>query len=325
VNLLLLGGTAFLGRAVATEAGARGIEVTALARGTGPVPDGVALVRADRDEEDALAPVAGRHWDAVVDLTRHPGHARRAVRDLTTESWVFVSTGNVYAAFDRPEQAEDSGTLPPLDGDVMTDMAEYGPAKVACEEAFRAAEAPAAILRSGLIGGPGDGSGRSGYYVWRFAHPTGGDVLVPPDPTFPCALVDVDDLAGWVVDCAEQRIAGTFNVTGPTTPLGELLETCREVVGPRAPAARPVPAEVLEREGVTEWMGPRSLPLWITDPDWRHFATLDTSRARARGLRTRPLAETMARTLAYEERREEPRGAGLSDADEIALRAALDD
>lgn len=324
MNLLLLGGTAFLGRAVAREARDRGISVTCLARGSAPPPEGVELVRADRDRDDALAAVSGHRWDAVIDVARQPGHVRRAVRDLGTRHWVLISTGNVYARFDRPEQDEQAALLPPLDGDVMADMTDYGPAKVACEDVVRTAPAPAAIIRAGLIAGPGDWSGRSGYYVWRCAHPTAEDMLVPPDLAFPCALIDVDDLAAWVVSCAVDRIEGTFNATGPTTSLGDLLETCREVVGDGAPVVRPVPADVLEREEVAEWMGPKSLPLWITDPDWRFFATLDTSQARAYGLRTRPLGETMARALEYELTRDEPRQAGLSDEDEIALRAALD-
>lgn len=146
---------------------------------------------------------------------------------------------------------------------------------------------------------------------------------MPPDLTSPCALIDVDDLAAFVVACAVDRTEGIFNATGPTTPLGDLLETCRQVVGDAAPALRPVPREVLERHGVGEWVGPRSLPLWIADPEWRYFGTLDTSRARAHGLRTRPLAETMSRTLGYEEQRTEPRGAGLTDVEESALRGAL--
>jgi 2'-hydroxyisoflavone reductase len=324
VNVLVLGGTAFLGRAVARRAVDLGASVTCLARGSAPPPDGVELVRADRDRDDALAPVSGRPWDAVIDVTRHPGHVRRAVRDLTTAHWVLISTGNVYARFDRPEQDEDAALLPPLAGEVMAEMTEYGPAKVACEEAVRAARRLRPSSARASSAGQGDGSGRSGYYVWRCAHPTGEDMLVPGDLTFPCALIDVDDLADWVLRCAVDRIAGTFNATGPTTSLGALLRTCREVVGDGAPTLRPVPEDVLERAGVSAWMGARSLPLWITDPDWRYFATLDTTRARARGLHTRPLAETMARTLEYELTRAEPRQAGLCDEDEREVRAALE-
>lgn len=324
MKLLLLGGTGFLGRAIATQARDQGIDVTCLARGSALAPDGVELVRADRDHQEALAPVARRRWDAVIDLATHPGHVRRAVRDLTAAHWVYVSTANVYARFDRLEQDEQSELLPPLTTDVVTDVTDYGHAKVACEDLVRAAPGASTIVRPGLIGGPGDVSGRSGYYVWRCANPTGPDLLAPPDLDFPCSLIDVDDLAGFILRCASYRIEGAFNATGPTHTLGELLETCREVVGADAPTIRPVPAEVLEREGVQQWMGPKSLPLWVTDPEWRFFATLDTSAARAHGLRTRSLAETMARALDYEESRTEPREAGLTDDEEIALREALD-
>ncbi|MGA8045938.1 MAG: NAD-dependent epimerase/dehydratase family protein [Dermatophilaceae bacterium] len=323
-RLLVLGGTAFLGRTVVRHAMAAGWDVTCLARGSAPVPAGARLVAADRDTDDALTAVMDEEWDAVVDVSRQPVQVRRAVRDLRTRHWVFVSTANVYARFDRREQGETSPLLAPLPADAMADMSEYGPAKVACEQAVRSSGVTSTIVRCGLIGGPGDASGRSGYYVWRTAHPTGPDLLVPPDLDFPCALIDVDDLAAWIVLAAGERIDGAFNATGPTITLGDLIETGRRAVGDRAPTGRPVPAEVLEREGVAQWMGPRSLPLWISDPDWRWFATLDTSAARAQGLRTRPLEETLRRALAYEETRTEPRGTGLTDEEEVALRAALE-
>ena len=241
MKLLLLGGTRFLGRAIAVEALARGMEVTCLARGTSAPPDGVTFVRADRNDDIALSPVSQQHWDAVIDVSMQPGQVRRAVRDLSTDHVVIISTSSVYATGDRLEQDEDAPILAALDGDIMTDMSTYGPAKVACEEAVRASTVTSTIIRSGLIGGPGDTSGRSGYYPWRFAHPTGEDVLVPDDPDFPCALIDVDDLAAWAVTAAQNRIAGTFNATGPTTPLANVLETARRVAGEQAPPPQPVP------------------------------------------------------------------------------------
>lgn len=236
MKLLLLGGTRFLGRAIAVEALARGMEVTCLARGTSAPPDGVTFVRADRNDDIALSPVSQQHWDAVIDVSMQPGQVRRAVRDLSTDHVVIISTSSVYATGDRLEQDEDAPILAALDGDIMTDMSTYGPAKVACEEAVRASTVTSTIIRSGLIGGPGDTSGRSGYYPWRFAHPTGEDVLVPDDPDFPCALIDVDDLAAWAVTAAQNRIAGTFNATGPTTPLANVLETAPRRRRASAPA-----------------------------------------------------------------------------------------
>ena len=318
----MLGGTAWLGRTVAQEALRRGHDVTCLARGSADPPPGATFVIGDRDLENGLDAVVGQTWDAVVDVTRHPGHARRAVRDVAARHRVLVSTGNVYARFDAVEQGEDSPLRGPLDADLMTDMEVYGEAKVACENAVREADGTATIVRSGLIGGPGDWSGRTGYWPWRFAHPVGERVVVPDELDFPCAIIDVRDLAGWLVTVAENRVDGTFNATGPTSPLGEVLGVAAEVAGSHAEPL-PVGREVLAELGVGAWMGPASLPLWIDDVDWRGFATLDTSRARAAGLVTRPLEETLRDTLAFEETRTEPRRAGLTDDDERRVQEAV--
>lgn len=322
MRMLVLGGTAWLGRSVAEEALLRGHDVTCLARGSAEPPPGAAFVRADRDLDDGLGAVSARPWDAVVDVTRHPGHARRAVRDLDAAHRVLVSTGNVYATFDRPEQDEDAPVRDPLEGDLMTDMEVYGEAKVACENAVRDADGTATIVRSGLIGGPGDWSGRTGYWPWRFAHPVGDRVVVPDDPEFPCAVVDVRDLAAWLVTAAEERLDGTFNATGPTTTLREAIALSARVAGSAA-TPLPVPPARLAELGVGPWMGPASMPLWIDDPDWRWFATLDTGRARAAGLVTRPLEETLRDTLVFEEQRTEPRRAGLTDDDERRVQEAV--
>jgi 2'-hydroxyisoflavone reductase len=324
MRILVLGGTAWLGRTVAQEAVDRGHDVTCAARGSADPPDGVAFVRVDRDEDVGLAALEDTRWDAVIDVSRQPGQVRRAVRDLDTAHWVFVSTGNVYAGFAAIEQPEDSPRRAPLDEDVMLDMETYGEAKVACEEAVTGSDTTVTIVRSGLIGGPGDTSGRTGYWPWRLAHPVGAEVVVPDDLDFPCAMVDVRDLAAWMVRAAEQRLEGAFNTTGPTIPLGEVLATASEVAASGA-RLRPVPAQRLRELGVQGWMGPASLPLWIDDDEWRGFATLDTSRARAAGLVTRPLADTLRDALAWEETRteDEPRRAGLTDDEERRVLEAL--
>lgn len=322
IDLLVLGGTAFLGRAVAQEALVRGHRVTCAARGTSPPPEGATFVTLDRDEVDGLRPVADHNWDAVIDVSRQPGQVRRAVRELRTQHWVFVSSGNVYADFSRLEQPESGALLPPLGSEVMDDMSTYGEAKVACEDAVRTSGATATIVRSGLIAGPGDWSGRSGYYPWRFANPTGSDVLVPDDLEFPCAMIDVRDLAAWLVSSARERFDGTYNATGPTSPLKQVLSAAA-LAAESNTKLLPVPVATLSELGVSAWMGPKSLPSWIDDPDWRYFATLDTSAARSAGLQTRPLLETLRDTLVFENQRTEPRQTGLTDDEERSLRSQL--
>ncbi len=331
MRLLVLGGTAWLGGQVARTALERGHAVTCLARGTaGQVPGGAELVRADRTLPGALDGVAGRSWDAVVDVGRQPGQVRDAARALAacTAHAVFVSSGNVYADHATPGQAEDAPLLPPLAGDEMQTMETYGEAKVACERHVVAAFGAdrALLARSGLIGGPGDTSGRSGYWPLRFARPAADDgtVLVPDDPGLGTQLVDVRDLATWLVSAAETGLAGAYTAVGERVPLGEHLAAARSVAGHAGTPAPADPAWLLA-QGVQEWSGPRSLPLWLADPDWRGFADHDGSAARATGLALRPLAQTLADTLAWElaQDPDRPRGAGLTPADERELLARL--
>jgi 2'-hydroxyisoflavone reductase len=327
MRFLILGGTGWLGRTVAATALERNHEVACLARGSaGPVAQGAELVRADRDRDDAYEQVAGQHWDAVLDLARQPGHVRNAVAQMRTVGahYLFVSTGNVYADHRAADQNEDAQLLPALEGEAMTSMAEYGEAKVSCEQAVLGAfgAGRSLIARAGLIGGPGDESGRSGYWPWRFSSPAGPDcsVLVPDDSRQQSQLIDVRDLAAWLVRCAEDGTAGIFNAVANRMALSQHLALARGVAGH---TGRIVPAstEWLVGQEVNSWAGPRSLPLWLDDPEWFGFTARATSRAEAAGLSARPLEQTLTDTLVWELSRPQPgpHGAGLTDPEEREL------
>jgi len=334
MRLLVLGGTAFLGREVARAALGRGHEVTCLARGTsGPPPDGVRWVQADRDDEEAgLAGVEHEDWDAVVDVARQPGQVRRSCRLLAPRAshYVFVSTGNVYADHESVGTDESAALLPPLAAEVMADLSDYGSAKVACEGHVLAAFGAERCLvaRAGLIGGPGDVSGRSGYWPWRIAHPSNvaGEVLVPDRLDFPAQVLDVRDLADWLVRTAEQRTGAVVDAVGETVSFGDLLAVAQDVASAGAPRVLvPAPVRWLDEVGVQEWMGPRSLPMWIADPDFAGFTSRPGLLGRQLGLTCRPLVETLRDVLAWEEHRgpDEPRGAGLTDDEERELLATV--
>ncbi len=330
MRLLVLGGTAWLGSTVAAAAHAAGDEVVALARGeSGPVPAGVSFVVADRDRSDAYDAVADRNWDAVLDVSRVPRHVAGAVQALgdRTRHWVFVSTGNVYADQETLGTDESAPLLEPLPADEAPTPETYGPGKVACEQSVLTAIGPdrCLIARSGLIGGPHDEFDRSGYWPWRFARPAGRDgaVLVPDLPRQPTSMIDVRDLAAFLLLTARARISGVVDAVGEVMPLEQHLRLARQVAGH---AGEPVPASAdwLSSHGVQPWMGERSLPLWLP-PDFVGLTARPGDRARAAGLRTRPVEDTLADTLAWELGRTRPevRRAGLSDRDERELLGRL--
>jgi nucleoside-diphosphate-sugar epimerase len=313
VRLLVLGGTAWLGHAIATDATARGHEVTCLARGVaGAAPPNVRFVRADRDSRHAYDDSSQERWDAVVDVARQPGQVRRAVSalELVTDRYVFVSSANVYASQRELDQDESAALLPQLASDVMESMDRYGEAKVACEQAVTTRF------------GPGDPFGRSGYWPWRFARPSNRDgaVLVPDAPDAPTALIDVRDIAAWLVTSAEMGTTGVFNAGANRLPLSEHLAVARAVAGHTGPLVAASP-DWLANHGVHSWMGPASLPLWLDDPDWYGMNTRNTDHARMAGLYSRPLAQTLTDTLTWELSRPTPgpHGAGLTDHDERRL------
>lgn len=330
MRLLILGGTAWLGREVAATALRDGHEVTCLARGTaGPVADGARLVIADRDDPAAYDAVAGEQWDAVVDVARHPGHVRRSIAALASSvgHHVFVSSCSAYADHSDPGADESADVLPALADDVMATMETYGEAKVACERAVVEGFGPdrAAVLRAGLIAGFGDDSGRTGYWPMRFSHPSSDDgaVLVPEAPDLGMQLIDVRDLAAWIVELAAGGVAGTFNATGPSRPLVDILAAAQQAAGHDGELVG-VGQEWLTTNKVSPWAGPTSLPLWLPLPEYAGFGTRDTTAAVGAGLRTRPLVETFAAALEWEQQQRigRSRGAGLTDEDERRLLAA---
>ncbi|MFI5610828.1 NAD-dependent epimerase/dehydratase family protein [Amycolatopsis sp. NPDC051903] len=331
MRLLVLGGTAFAGRAVAAEALRRGHDVVCAARGeSGGVPDGARLVRVDRDAPDGLAPVAGEEFDAVVDVAPSSfPWVRRALAAFADRvgHWTFVSTINVYADDATLGQTPATGPLVPAlerhatRADLMADGGTqlYGGIKVAAENAVRAALGDRAfVVRPGLITGPGDDSDRFGYWPAR-----GGRALVPDAPGRLVQHLDVRDLAAWLVTASETGLGGTFDGVGPAVPLGELLPGIAAAVDAVVELV-PVPAERLTSAGVNPWGGPRSLPLWVPE-ELAGVAAHDAAPSLAAGLAVRPLADTVAGALATERERglDRPRRAGLSAAEEAEVLAGL--
>lgn len=310
---LVLGGTRFLSHAVAAAAVARGHEVVCVARGSsGRVPDGATLVVADRDAPGSLDVLRGERFDAVVEVSRSLPWVRDALAVVDAGHWTFVSTVSVYADSATPGQGVDAPLLVPReDGD-------YGAVKVASEDVVRAARPDALIVRAGLICGPGDLSDRFGYWPARFAR--GGHALVPDAREQPLQLVDVRDLAAWIVDAGERGLGGTFDASGPRTTLGAVLDEVAAAVGAPDLVLVPIAPAALEAAGVAPWGGPRSLPLWLPAPHVGIVAR-DTAPVAAAGLVCRPVASTARAALAHERALGvgRSRRAGLVPVEEAAL------
>jgi 2'-hydroxyisoflavone reductase len=293
MRILVLGGTQFLGRHVVELALARGHDVTLFNRGrTRPelFPD-VERLRGDRDGD--LGALQSRGFDAVVDTS---GYVPRVVRE-TIEAlgdvghYTFVSTISVYADVSTPP-TEDS-RVAELQQETEEWREAYGELKADCEDAVRERFPDAFVPRPGLIVGPWDPTGRFTYWPQRIAE--GGRVLAPAPPDAPAQVIDVRDLAGWIVRAAEGGTSGTYNAVDRPTTRAALFDTCRDVAGSDAELVW-ADGDFLAAHEVGEWM---ELPLWLHDPQYAGMLSVDPSRAFAAGLETRPLAETVRDTLEW--------------------------
>jgi 2'-hydroxyisoflavone reductase len=301
MNILILGGTVFLGRHIVEAARARGHNVTIFTRGQHGAdlfPD-VEKLRGDRDGN--LAALEGRRWDAVIDTSGYvPRIVRQSAEALKDSAghYTFISTLSVYPDMSISGINEETPVATMEDERIEEVTGEtYGPLKVLCERAVEDVfPGRALIIRPGLIVGPNDPTDRFTYWPHRIAE--GGEVLAPGGPEHGTQVIDVRDLSEWTVRMVEEGRTGVYNATGPDyrLTLGTLFDTCKRVSGSDATFTW-IPDETLLARGAGPWM---EVPLWMPASEWSGFDSFDVRRAVAAGLTFRPIEETVRDTLAWD-------------------------
>jgi 2'-hydroxyisoflavone reductase len=317
LDLLILGGTGFLGPATVDAAKARGHTVTLFNRGKrrpGMFPDLTTLL-GDRDPKvgDGLKALEGdRKWDAVIDNSGYVPRIVKASADLLKDrvkQYVFVSTISVYADNDKPD-ADESAPLGKLADESVEEMGarfeNYGPLKALCEKAAEASmPGRATVVRPGFIVGPLDPTPRFTYWPVRCARAVGDrkTILAPGEAGDPVQIIDVRDLAEFLIHLVENGTMGAFNATGPQTPLRaiDLLMACAKAAAKAAPegAEKPDPSFVFA-DG--EFLSQRAIGLPILVPSKGEVAAFhrrDVRKAVKAGLKFRPPEETAAATLRW--------------------------
>jgi len=322
LNILILGGTGFIGPHMVSEALRRGHQVSLFNRGRSNselFPDLTSYVG---DRDNGLDALKGHTWDAVVDnsgyVPRHVADSARLLRSATSH-YLYVSTISVYASFgvandeNSPLATIGDESIEEITGDT------YGPLKALCEKRA-AAEISAGdltVLRPTYICGPGDHTDRFTY--WPARSMRGGDMLWPGTPADNIQIIDVRDLANFVVDCLEQKIVGTYNTVTPAASytMGDLHDDCLAITASDMRAVW-VNSEFIRDNKLAEG---RSIPIWSSPQgDSGKVAFVNGEKAVAAGLRNRPVRETARDALTWwkslpEERTSKP-NAGLSAAAE---------
>jgi len=281
MNILVLGGTQFIGRHIVETLLAAGHTISILTRGQSPdeLPAPVERLRGDRDAGAAgLEALAGRSWDACVDVSGYtPRQVRPSAERLraSVRRYVFISAVSVYGDPDERPVRETHPLLAPAAEDVTeVDGATYGPLKVACEALVRELYPGGfTILRPQVVVGPHDPSGRYAYWAQRALR--GGEMLAPGDGADHVQVIDVRDLARFVRTAVERGLGGIFNLAGPRITWAEFLRTlgAENLVW--------VPADLLVSAGLTFV----ELPLFRPERGPRSsLMDVSSERARAAGL-----------------------------------------
>ena len=312
-RLLVLGGSAFVGRAIVDDALARGWDVTTFNRGVTAAAEAetdasaarpgvgqLTRVTGDRSDPAALSQVTTTTWDLVADMwSGAPAVVRDSARRLADRAgrYVYISSGSVYAPPPAVGAREDARTVNASPN--ATGSRDYARSKRGAELAVlrEFGERRTLIARPGLILGPHEDVGRLPWWLERVHR--GGEVLAPGPSERPLQLIDARDLARFVLDAAAAGEAGPFNTVsrrGHAT-MQTLLDSCLDVAGAADARLTWVSAAVIERARIEPWT---QLPIWLPlGHEYEGLHGADVERAHAAGLRCRPVFETVADTWAW--------------------------
>jgi len=323
LDILVLGGTGFIGPHEINYARARGHNITMFNRGKtapGMFPNVEALIG---DRDDQLDALKGRDWDAVIDNSGfYPRHTRLSAELLKghVDQYMFVSSISAYAEDLTVEDNEFSAAFAAMDDPTDESEPPYGPTygarKALCEqEVSKVFGAKAIHVRPGIITGTGDPTERLRHWLKRLK--VGNEILVPGQDDLPIQYIDAQDMTGWMVRMLEEGGSGPYNAVGAKKPYRArpLLEGIRDAVGSHSKLTwidwEWIRKEAIDIPGYAPWYGQGPIP----------FMQVNNDRAVATGLTFRPIGETARDMIANLQDGDVP--VGRSDGFDLETEAGL--
>ena len=322
LDLLVLGGTGFIGPHLVRHAVARGHRVTIFTRGRRDADLPASVTRLVGDRNGQLDALKGKRWDAVIDdSTTNPDWVKQSTELLrdSVGAYLFTSSTGVFYPYLKRGADESTPVLyeapDPNDG-----SAKFGVDKANCERQVMTVFGDRGIVvRPTYIVGPGDTTDRFPYWPVRLAR--GGEVLAPGRRDDPVQFIDVRDLAEFMVHIHETKGRGLYNIAGPKTPMTapEFYEAAKKAIDAKVNYVYVDDYDFLEAHKIGA-----AIPWAMLKGNNYGMMSVKNDRAVAAGLGFRPLATTMRDTLAWwpsvpEARRTKPRFSITPEIEEKAL------
>lgn len=225
LNILILGGTSFLGPHQIAYALGRGHSVATFTRGkTEPTIYKDLFQNVEQlvgDRNDDLSALENRKWDAVIDNSGHKTEWTKKSAALLKDNcdlYLYTSSTGVYYPYinsDFKENTEVVLTVP--EGAEGEDKMEYDYGVMKANSEIEAIEQfgkdRTIVVRPTYMFGPADRTNRFTYWPVRLSK--GGKTLVPGKADDPVQYIDVRDVSEWMIRLIEEKKVGTFNAAGP--------------------------------------------------------------------------------------------------------------
>ena len=291
MKILFVGGTRFVGLAMAREAILRGHDVSIFHRSEN-IPSGTEAAKhllGDRTKD--FTSLQTGEWDVVVDVCGYRPHEIHALYDVFAgriKKYVFISTVSVYADdiplySDETANLADTSVLSAVDPiTVPIDWQTYGPLKVLCEQAVKEHYKNHLIIRPTYVVGPDDYTNRFNFWVKEFVE--NKTVEIPDKPNTSIQYIDVRDLAAFTIGAIERDLTGEYHTCSEPEKFADILENIRSATHSKSEIRQVAPG------------ASTNFPLWAeTDTG---MLSLNPQKAKQAGLNLRPLSKTIEDVVA---------------------------
>lgn len=299
LNILVLGGTQFVGPAIVQAAKDQGHQLTLFNRGiSNPnlFPD-LTHIKGDREKgESAYAALTNKTWDVIIDVWPEKS---KLVKEATAalkahcKQYVFISSIAVYRNFQEVGIHEESDVV-----DLTLPQSEwtYSEEKLAAEKIV-SQQYPNnhLILRPGAIKGMRDPALDLMYWCVKLNRDD--RILAPGSGKDPIQFVDVRDVGRSCVFALEHGLTGVFNCVGPkkALPWKRFLRMAKKQFGSQTKLVWADEA-FLQKNKVYSFS---DLPLWAPLSEDRGFMQISSQKLLDAGFEFRPVTQTLKDCISW--------------------------